>query len=119
MEFSGCRVNSDQTSTMRLTNHAGLPTALVAAVQNDSYDGGNCDISVKRLIQPARKVALEKLHADEIVEDVGERIWSLMGQLGHSVLERSGVGLVEHRLYASVLGWNVSGKADVISAEHK
>jgi hypothetical protein len=55
------------------------------------------------------------LHADEIVEDVSDRIWALRGQGIHKALER-GVGpgeLAEERLYSSYGGWVVGGQFDL------
>ena len=52
---------------MKITNELGLPEALVAAVRNDPYDAGTCDISVTKLISPPRMVALEAEHGKEIV----------------------------------------------------
>jgi len=99
---------------MKITNVANLPAAIVSAIQNDPYEAGDCDSTVTRLIQPSRKVALERQHKDEISEDVADRIWALLGQLGHSILERAGIGIVEHRFTAPCRGWKIGGKADVV-----
>jgi hypothetical protein len=97
---------------MNLTNLHGLPDALVNAVRNDPYTGGG-DISVTKLIDAPRRRTLYREHKDFVVEDVSERIWSLMGQAVHTVLERAGTSaLVEERLYAEVAGWKVSGQFD-------
>ncbi len=97
---------------MNLTNVHGLPDALVNAVRNDPYTGGG-DISVTKLIDAPKRRTLYKLHKEFVVEDVSERIWSLMGQAVHTVLERAGTSaLVEERLYADVNGWKVSGQFD-------
>lgn len=99
---------------MRLTNHQNLPQALVEAVSNDEYSKGQADISVTGLLKPPRMAALEATHAEALSEDVSDRIWSLMGKLGHKVLEQSGSSqYVEHRLFAKRLGWTVSGQMDV------
>ena len=95
-----------------LTNIHGLPDALVNAVKNDPYTGGG-DISVTKLIDAPRRRTLNKQYKDFVVEDVSERIWSLMGQAVHTVLERAETtAVVEKRLYAEVLGWKVSGQFD-------
>lgn len=100
---------------MRITNKTNLPQALVDAVSNDSYESGGSDITVTQLIQPARKVALERAHADELEEDASDRIWLLIGQIGHLILERAASSqLAEKRLFTEWLGWKVSGKADMI-----
>lgn len=97
---------------MNLTNVHGLPDALVNAVKNDPYTGGG-DISVTKLIDAPRRRTLYKAYKDYVVEDVSERIWSLMGQAVHTVLERAGTSaLIEERLYADVNGWKLSGQFD-------
>ena len=95
-----------------LTNLYGLPDALVNAVRNDPYTGGG-DISVTKLIDSPQKRVLAKQYRDVVVEDVSERIWSLMGQAVHTVLERAQTSaLVEKRLYATVDGMTLSGQFD-------
>jgi len=98
-----------------LTNIHGLPDALVNAVKNDPYTGGG-DISVTKLIDAPRRRTLNRQFKEFVVEDVSERIWSLLGQAVHTVLERSETtALVEERLYAEVNGWRVSGQFDRIT----
>jgi len=95
-----------------ITNIHGLPEALVKAVQNDPYTGGG-DISVTKLIDAPQKRALWLQHHDAIEEDVSERIWSLLGQAVHHILERAGTDtLVEERLFADIEGWKLSGQFD-------
>lgn len=97
----------------RVTNVLNLPDAIVQAVANDDYSRGSSDITVTELIDPPRKVALTRQHEAEIVEDASDRIYALMGQAIHNVLERANVAdSVEERLYTTVLGWNVGGKYD-------
>jgi hypothetical protein len=89
-----------------------LPDALVNAVRNDPYTSGG-DISVTKLIDAPQRRTLYKKYREFVVEDVSERIWSLMGQAVHTVLERAGTNaLVEKRLYADIGGWSVSGQFD-------
>jgi len=100
---------------MRISNRSGLPQALVVAIANDSYNSEGADATVTSLIRPARQVALEREHADELEEDAADRIWSLIGQIGHLILERAGSDqIVEKRLHTEWLGWKISGKADMI-----
>lgn len=99
---------------MKLSNRLNLPDAIVQAVRNDSYTMGDADISITSLIAPARKVALERLHAEEITEDASDRIFSLLGQSIHTILERANkTGIAERRLSMDVLGWKVSGGMDL------
>lgn len=98
---------------MKLTNVLNLPEPIVAAVANDPYDKGSAHISVTGLIAPARKRALEHLHADELTEDVTDRIWALFGQVMHGILERAGTsGIRERRLFIDRHGWTISGQFD-------
>jgi hypothetical protein len=102
-----------------ITNKHGLPEALVAAVQNDPYTGGG-DISVTKLIDAPQRRALWLQHRDAVEEDVSERIWSLLGQAVHHILERAGTDtLVEQRLFAEVLGWTLSGQFDRLHLESR
>jgi hypothetical protein len=97
---------------MNLTNIHGLPQALVDAVRNDPYKGGG-DISVTKLIDAPQVRVLRKQYGEAIVEDVTERIWSLLGQAVHTILERANKSdIVEERLYAKVNGWSLSGQFD-------
>jgi hypothetical protein len=104
---------------LNVTNNTNLPLPVYRAIVNDPYDAGDSDISVTRLISPPRKVALEKLHADEITEDAADRIFSLFGQIPHAIVERAAVEgyLAEGRVSAEVLGWKVSGAFDIYDEE--
>lgn len=98
---------------MKLTNNAGLPTALVEAIENDSYTRGSADISVTSLISPPRQQELIRVHGAELEEEASDRIFSLLGQAIHTILERASVsGVAEERLYADVGGWRISGQID-------
>lgn len=99
---------------MKLTNRFKLPDALVRAVQNDSYSAGDADASVTTLLAPARPVALMRKYGSEVVDDVSNRIWSLLGQAVHTVLERANeTGIAERRMSAIVHGWKISGGMDL------
>lgn len=98
---------------MNLTNIYNLPDAIVRAVKNDPYDPGICDITVTKLISSPRKVQLEKRHAKELTEDVADRVWALLGQAVHGVLERAEVEAVtEKRLSIERQGSVISGQFD-------
>ena len=98
---------------MRLTNKQKLPQPLVDAVKNDGYTKGNADISVTELLKPPMQRALEIKHEAELEEDVSDRIFSLLGQTIHSILERSETeGIAERRLSIKINGWTVSGGMD-------
>lgn len=105
-----------------LTNIHGLPPSIVAAVTNDPYTGGG-DISATKLIDAPQIVELSRAYRDQITVDVSERIWSLLGQSVHTVLERAALrqeGMIaEQRLFADMLGWSISGQFDVMDLESK
>jgi hypothetical protein len=99
---------------LNITNRLGLPNAIVRAIQNDKYSPGDGDISVTSLIQPPQlKRLLRDHHPDE---DASDKIWALLGQAVHSILERHAEGHpdveVEKRLYTMVEGWKVGGQFD-------
>jgi hypothetical protein len=99
-----------------ITNTLNLPAAIVAAVTNDPYTSGNSDVSATKLIDAPQVVHLSRQHHDKLTVDVSERIWALLGQAVHTILERAGLReegmVVEERLYAQVLGWTISGQVD-------
>lgn len=98
---------------MKLTNKLNLPQPIVDAVKNDGYTKGSADISVTELLKPPMLRALEIEHAEEIEEDVSDRIFSLLGQTVHGILERAeNTGIAERRLSIDVNGWKVSGGMD-------
>ena len=100
-----------------VTNRHDLPEALVRAVQNDPYVGGG-DISATKLIDAPQIRMLTRKHKASLSADVSERIWALLGQGVHAVLERANEGaLVEERLYTEVLGWSVSGQIDTLALD--
>lgn len=97
-----------------LTNRAGLPQVVVDAVANDGYSKGDADISVTGLLKPARMSALEALHSHEIEQDASDKIWSLLGQAVHTILERANrTAIAERRLSMELDGWKISGGMDL------
>lgn len=106
----------------RVTNVHGLPKSIVDAVTNDPYVGGG-DISTTKLIDAPQVVQLSRQHHDKVVVDVSERVWALLGQAVHTILERAGLraeGMVaEERLFAEVRGWQLSGQFDIMDLDAK
>jgi hypothetical protein len=99
---------------MKITNNSNLPQAIVDAVMNDSYSKGEAHISVTGLLRPPRLAVLEKCHEEALVEDASDRIWSLLGQSIHTILERANrTAVAERRLFMNVEGWIVSGSMDL------
>lgn len=102
-----------------LTNKFQLPNSIFRAIQNDPYSKGDADISTTELINTPQIVALMRRHKDAIEEDVSERIWSLVGQAVHTILERAASDdvIAEKRYFRDVLGWKISGAVDLIEDE--
>src|SRR5260221_4572794 len=101
---------------MKVTNKNNVPEALVNAVKNDSYNRGESDFTVTELLKPPRQLALQKLHEDEIEEDVESMIYRLYGQVAHGILERANeLDIAEKRYFATISGKRVSGQIDTLS----
>ncbi len=101
---------------MHYTNKSNLPEPLFRAVTNDPYSSEGCDYSTTTLIKPPRIVALERQHQKELTEDASDRIWSLIGQIGHLVLERSAMKeIAEKRFFAERLSKKIGGQVDLLS----
>lgn len=105
---------------MKLTNNSNLPRAIVKAIENDTYNKGECDYSITELLRPPRQAALQIKHKDEIEEDAADRIWSLVGQVGHTILERAAIknDITEKRLFSKFGDTVVSGQIDSLSLEN-
>jgi hypothetical protein len=108
---------------MELTNISNLPKAIERAVKNDPYDSSGSNISTTRLIAPPRIRVLEQRNFDLIKEDVSDRIFSLLGQSVHHIIERAKlkVDISERRLFykddAITNGWTLSGQFDYLTRD--
>ena len=108
---------------MKITNKSNLPKVIERAVINDPYDSSGSNISTTRLIAPPRIRVLEMRNWDLIEGDVSNRIFSLLGQSVHHILERSKlkVDLAERRLFYKddkiTNGWTLSGQFDLLSRQ--
>ena len=74
---------------MKYTNTNNIPKEIIRAVSNDSYSKGASTISVTGLLQPPRIRILREEYDDDIVVDVSNEIWKLLGQSVHTILELS------------------------------
>lgn len=109
---------------MRLTNNLNLPAPIVTAIQRQvgDYDRGESDYSITDLINPPQIVMLKRQFEDEIIEDVSQRIWMLLGSAIHNILEKAGDGadsMGEVRLFA-YLNYEektISGKFDHLAID--
>lgn len=107
---------------MKFTNNTGLPEPLFLAICNDDYSAGESDISTTSLSAPSRIWALRKNHAHELTSDASDRIWSLLGQVGHKISERCGNDpryITERRFYVTIDGKKIGGQIDLYDQQEK
>lgn len=98
---------------MRYTNNANLPQPIYDAIVKDDYDKWEANISVTELINPIQIYYLRKKYKDQIIEDVSDKIFALMGTAMHNILEQADVSAVtEKRLFIEVNDWVVTGQFD-------
>lgn len=92
----------------------GLPESILNAIRNDRYSDSGSDFTVTRLIQPPQIYYLAKHSIDELEEDAADRIWALVGQALHKIIELGAPddAIAEKRFFATVLGAKVSGQVD-------
>ena len=110
---------------MKYTNKNNLPEEIVRAVQQDTYSKGEASISVTGLLSAPRPNILAREHHNELVVDVSDEIWKILGTASHYIMEQANIGhegtITEERLYWNVRGWTISGQFDAVSlkdAEH-
>lgn len=97
------------------SNRFNAPKTLVNLLERDDYTRGHARISVTQLIDAPRIRLLREKHDADIVIDVSDSLWALVGRALHKVAETGAdeEHLAEERLYDQVLGWVISGGVDV------
>ena len=107
---------------MKLTNNLGLTEPIVSAIENDPYDNQGT-LSITTLLKPPQAYGLTLKHREVMEEDAADRIWALVGQVGHVILERAAgvmdpnVWTSERRYYGELAGRTISGQADLVHTE--
>jgi hypothetical protein len=100
---------------MKITNRFGLPETFLDFAKDGKYDKGTADISVTSLIDAPRVAVLRQQRSGDIVTDVSDMVWPLLGTAVHHMLESStpkGNVTMEERLFTDISGWTVSGQID-------
>lgn len=99
---------------MKWTNNYSLPEPVVKAITNHHHRVSG-DISVTQVIKPPRQRVLEVRHDSEIVQDVSEGLWALLGRAVHHVLSATEIAnaLQEEPLKMNIGGWVISGTPDL------
>jgi hypothetical protein len=103
---------------MKLTNKLNLPEMIVQAVHNErNYD--DFTYSVTEILNPVRVILLNRMYKDQVVEDVSDRIFALLGTATHYIVEQydSDNSLSEERLKVNIDGYNVTGQFDIYENE--
>lgn len=100
---------------MKITNKHGLPGVFVKLMERDSYTKGAASFSVTELLMPPRIRLLRMKHDKDMVRDVSESLWALMGRAVHEVFEGGATAgtIAEQRLFANFDGIKVSGAIDL------
>lgn len=103
---------------MKITNNYNLPEPLYRAISS-VYPPRLDRISVSQLIQPPLIRSLTMKHWNDLEEDASDRLWALLGQGIHYVLQgfTKGEMLAEERLNATVYGLEIRGRADLYLKE--
>jgi hypothetical protein len=101
---------------MNTTNKHNLPKSFVRYndARNAAYSRGDADISVTQLIDAAGVRLLRDKHTGELVDDVVDAIWPLLGTAVHEILQEHAdeEDVVEERLSIEVNDWVLSGAID-------
>ena len=100
---------------MKFTNVHNLPEAIVKAVSAFNYPPKPSRYSVTDLIAPPQIRQLKIKHWDFLEEDCSSRLWALLGQACHAVLDKSKPvdALAEEKLVIEFEGVTLSGKSDL------
>lgn len=98
-----------------ITNKHNLPQTLVNLAMRDTYSRGSAKISVTELIGSPKIRILRQEKRSEIVSDVSDMLWSLLGRAMHLVVEQGAdeAHIAEERLFTEVAGWVLSGGVDL------
>jgi len=100
-----------------ITNLYGFPDIIHKAVQVHEYSKDGADFSATELQKPPLLRALQIEYADELQEDVVDRIWSLVGDGVHIAISRGATyELAESRWHATIevdgVEYDISGQSD-------
>lgn len=109
---------------MKFTNKTNLPAPVFNALTADNYSRGASNRSVTQLMDSPRVRILKAEHDDDIVEDVSDRVWSVLGTAVHNIFEdatdhEDKMFIAEQRLFYDVDGWTISGAMDLQEEDSK
>lgn len=104
---------------MHITNRLNLPEPFVAAATSDhEYTEGR--YSVTDLLGGTCEAILKRRHADEIADDVADRVWAIFGSAVHRILQDAQESpdqlkenWIAHQLDGGLRGYWLSGIFDL------
>lgn len=106
---------------MIITNNHNLPEAIVQAVKIWTYAPKEHSIGVTALVGSPMIRYLQRKHWHEIKEDASDRLWALLGQATHSILDKVEIAetLREEKLTMPLYGYEMilSGRIDLYKGE--
>ena len=104
---------------MKISNELKLPEPIVAAIRNDPYDREDADYTPTSLIRPVRIASLTRKWDDKMEEDASDRIFALLGQAVHTIMERAASDryIVEKRYFRVIGGKKIGAKIDIYDRE--
>jgi hypothetical protein len=101
---------------IKYTNEQNLPQEIYDAVATDDYTREGADYSVSDLLNPPQKLHLIRTLDVEIEVDVSEKLYALMGEAIHRVLDKvPSENYKECRMHMDFDGVSVTGKPDLIT----
>lgn len=103
---------------MKITNNHNIPGAIYDVIAGKNYDitkTSTDSISVTTLIDSPRIAQLKRRHWAEIEEDASDRLWALLGDAVHAVLEKAKRpdALMEESLSVEIDGMKLRGRVDM------
>ena len=103
---------------MQFTNVAHLPRSLVWAISHgNEYIVEPDAISVTRLIDSPRIGVLQRQHEQELVADVSDSVYAMLGTAVHRLLAFYPEGMSEKRYYAQFGDVRICGTPDLVEGE--
>ncbi len=106
---------------MKITNNYNLPEAIYRAVSAYIRKPSQDKFSVTELISPPLMRKLKIQYWEMLEEDASERLWALLGQAIHAVLDKVNIEetLQEEKLQHTIDGVTISGRMDIYHGESK
>ena len=97
---------------MNFTNSLDLPRHIVEVLTRQRYQNSHEGLSVTRLIDHPHKIYLENLYDDRITMDVKDLMWSVLGSIGHGLIEGTDSVVTEFRVHCNEFAIPINGKID-------